>query len=375
MNEPHKWSTALTGFGKHPDFGTMPQVLVLHFNSIQKYPPACNAVAHLKSIGMEVKVLTTAVGEAPVAGGVVRKLKLTWEIFKFHLAAMAALKFHSFDVVIAYEHFSILPIKWRRKSNASQQLWLHFHEYMSPEEIACAGAFSSLCWKHVPAVVKRCDFTSHTNGWRLNQFRADLGLETLSATRFGSIPNTPPQAWLDRTPGHWNSTSPKERPLRLVYHGALHRDTTYIERLCELLHELKGAVTLSIYTNDNTEGLSSTCVDIHPAVPYSDLPEVLAQFDLGLIIYRGLIPNYQFNQPNKLWEYLGCKLPVLVSSNLDESMIPPEISGRVATFDFQRASCQEFIQTLEELLVTADDDVKVKPFEFHLQKVIHKLFP
>ena len=32
-------------------------------------------------------------------------------------------------------------------------------------------------------------------------------------------------------------------------------------------------------------------------------------------------------------------------------------------------------QTLEELLGTADEDVKVKPFEFHLQKVIHKLFP
>lgn len=353
----------------------MPKALILHFNSIERYPPAANVAAHLKSIGMDVKVVSTAVGNTPASRGVLTKLKLTWESVKFHFAAMVALTFDSFDLVVAYEHLSILPIHWTRKSNLSPRLWLHFHEYTSTSEIACAGAFSSLCWKHVPQVVRRSDFTSHTNEWRLNQFRIDMGLNALTDERFGCIPNTPPQAWLDRTPEHWNSPPPTKRPVRLVYHGALHPDTTYIERLCELLDEGNGDLSLDIFSSDTIDDISSAHMNVHPSVPYMDLPVVLTEFDLALIIYRGIIPNYQFNQPNKLWEYLGCKLPVVVSSNLDESMIPPEISGRVATFDFQVGSFQEFIKTLEQLLGAPAAKVEIEPFEFHLNQVLTRLHP
>lgn len=353
----------------------MPKALILHFNSIERYPPATNVAGHLKSIGMDVKVVSTAVGNTPASRGALTKLALTWEFAKFHLSAMNALTFGSFDLVIAYEHLSILPIHWIRKTNLSQRLWLHFHEYTSHAEIASAGAFSSLCWKHVHEVVRRSDFTSHTNDWRLNRFRSDMGLKAMTDDRFGCIPNTPPQAWLDRTPEHWNSPTPTKRPLRLVYHGALHPDTTYIERLCELLDEGNGEMTLDVFTNDNLDDISSAHMNVHPSVPYMDLPEVLAEFDLGLIIYRGLIPNYQFNQPNKLWEYLGCKLPVVVSANLDESMIPPEITSRVATFDFQVGSFQAFIQTMEHLLGATEAKVDIEPFEFHLDQVIKRLHP
>ena len=352
----------------------MPKALILHFNSIERYPPATNVAEHLKSTGMDVKVVTTAVGNTPASQGMFTKLKLTWELAKFHLGAMVALTFESFDLVIAYEHLSILPIQWTRKTNPNQRLWLHFHEYTSPAEIACAGAFSSHCWKHVPAVVERSDFTSHTNGWRLNRFRSDMRLNALTDDRFGCIPNTPPQAWLDHTPTQWNSPAPTKRPLRLVYHGALHPDTTYIERLCELLDEGNGELTLDVFTNDNIDDISSAHMKVHPSVPYMDLPKVLTEFDLGLIIYRGIIPNHQFSQPNKLWEYLGCKLPVVVTSNLDDSMISPEMSGRVAKFDFQAGSFQALIQTMERLLGgPAGVKVEIEPFEFHLDQVIQRL--
>ena len=289
----------------------MPKVLILHFNSIERYPPATNVAEHLKSIRMDVKVVSTKVGNTPASRGLITKLKLMWELTKFHLAAFVALTFESFDLVIAYEHLSILPIHWTQKINPSQRLWLHFHEYTSPAEIACAGAFSSHCWKHVPAVVDRSDFTSHTNGWRLNQFRSNMGLNALTEKRFGCLPNTPPQAWLDRTPKQWNSPAPTKRPLRLVYHGALHPDTTYIERLCELLDEGNGELTLDVFTNDNIDDFSTAHMNVHRSVPYMDLPMVLTEFDLGLIIYRGIIPNHKFSQPNKLWEYLGCKLSLI----------------------------------------------------------------
>lgn len=45
-------------------------------------------------------------------------------------------------------------------------------------------------------------------------------------------------------------------------------------------------------------------------VPYSQLPQLLADFDVGLILYRGNTTNFIWNETNKLFEYLSCGLDV-----------------------------------------------------------------
>lgn len=352
---------------------TTRKVLILHFNSIKKYPPATNVEEVLKSYGMDVCVVTTSNGQAFFTSGIFQKICLAWAFLKFHLSALKALTLNSFDLVIAYEHLSILPLKWHPKASGLQKVWLHFHEYVSPQEISDAGPFSSICWKHVPAVVEWSDFTTHTNPWRLTQFRTDMGLGNLDAERFGCIPNTPTRNWLACPPTSWNKIDPGKTPLRLVYHGALHRETTHIERLCELLDAGQGEVTLDIFTNDSTEGIGSNFLTVHPFIPYHDLPDALCTFDIGLVIYRGLIPNYQFNQPNKLWEYLGCKMPVVVSSNIDDSMITSDIASGVSMFDFERGDYNDFRLALKRLGSRRMDHVVVEPFETHLQKVLQRL--
>jgi hypothetical protein len=37
---------------------------------------------------------------------------------------------------------------------------------------------------------------------------------------------------------------------------------------------------------------------------------VLSDYDVGVILYKGHIPNYIYNAPNKLFEYLACGLDV-----------------------------------------------------------------
>jgi hypothetical protein len=45
-------------------------------------------------------------------------------------------------------------------------------------------------------------------------------------------------------------------------------------------------------------------------VEYERLPEILPAYHVGIILYKGHIPNYMYNSPNKLFEYLACGLDV-----------------------------------------------------------------
>ncbi len=45
-------------------------------------------------------------------------------------------------------------------------------------------------------------------------------------------------------------------------------------------------------------------------IPYADLPFTLSVYDVGVILYKGHIPNYIYNAPNKLFEYWSCGLDV-----------------------------------------------------------------
>lgn len=73
-------------------------------------------------------------------------------------------------------------------------------------------------------------------------------------------------------------------------------------------------------------------------VDYDDLPKVLADYDVGVILYRCNTTNYKFNASNKLFEYLACGLEV---------WYPPQMQGvkpyarddmfpRVLEVDFER---------------------------------------
>ena len=81
--------------------------------------------------------------------------------------------------------------------------------------------------------------------------------------------------------------------------------------------------TFSIYT-DNIEQeardyllkLNSPYIYLNSSLPYYQLPSVLAQFDIGIVFYKGHIPNYVYNVPNKVFEYLVCGLKVWYSKEL-----------------------------------------------------------
>ena len=85
----------------------------------------------------------------------------------------------------------------------------------------------------------------------------------------------------------------------------------------EWVDQQNGKATWHIYTNNILkearkfiEEMNSPHIIIKEGLSYDELPEILKKYDVGVILYNGHIPNYVYNAPNKLFEYLVCGLDV-----------------------------------------------------------------
>jgi glycosyltransferase involved in cell wall biosynthesis len=54
-------------------------------------------------------------------------------------------------------------------------------------------------------------------------------------------------------------------------------------------------------------------IHFHPAVPPEDLPEYTSSADVGLSIIENVSLSYYYCVPNKIFEYLTCGVPMIVS--------------------------------------------------------------
>jgi hypothetical protein len=131
------------------------------------------------------------------------------------------------------------------------------------------------------------------------------------------MPNLPPSNWITNTR---NNHINKDETLKMVYIGALSLRDTYIESLMDWFQRLPPKkARLDLYIN-NTDAVTleflrkyeSSQITLHrTGVPYDQLPLILPNYDIGLILYRCNSVNYVYNAPNKLFEYLICGLNVL----------------------------------------------------------------
>jgi len=88
------------------------------------------------------------------------------------------------------------------------------------------------------------------------------------------------------------------------------------------------------------------CVHLHPAVAQSELLEITASADAGIIPYQGTCLNNHYCTPNKLFEFIAAGLPVL-GSDLPElrRLVHDQEIGRVAnlaTVEQMAAAIQNF---------------------------------
>ena len=345
-------------------------IVVLHFQPLEKYPPILNFIRDLEREGIEkVTVLSTNTAN--------NWFKSSISIFRwgnlgsskcsryptyiiFNLFALCYLLIKSPSKVVYYETLSCWPIYWYKKIRSNTKVFIHFHEYTSEEEKNRSSAYYKNLLAKEAYLLQQANWVSHTNEDRMRLFRQDYPF--LEDEQCHIFPNYPPADWSDRAQqirAHRNNND----SIKLVYVGALGLQTTYIKELAEWIQEQQGKYSLDIYT-DNIEqevkeflqNLNCSYIHLNAAIPYFNLPEVLAQYDIGVVLYKGHIPNYVYNVPNKVMEYLACGLGVVYCKELVSSSLFQK------KFALTQMTAIDFMNSIN-ISITVPNKSSIKNFE------------
>ena len=319
----------------------MRKLAILHFNAVELYPPAMNLLKCMGGVtDWKVRAFTLrqqarasgrdddsrrpfAAGSDHVEvlryGAAGRKGAAAYLNYLKHYAGtlLQLIRWRP-EVVLYYETLSAPTVYfYKRFLNRRVRVFIHYHEYTSPGEYAEAGPL--VRWAHGKEkwLYPQAEWISHTNEDRIRMFREDMKGIALPALH--SFPNYPPASWSVGGPAGAGGRAEKHpgTPLRLVYAGALSMDTMYTRELAGWVAGQHGAVTWDIYSGNITPEARAflreqdgSLIRLHDAVDYYELPVVMAGYDVGVILYNGHIPNYIYNAPNKLFEYLACGLDI-----------------------------------------------------------------
>ncbi len=332
----------------------MKNIVIVHYSPLELYPPLQNLIGFLKEYKKcKVAVFTTKLSDkvsitfnSPSSSISINRVLRSdtnrskairyFCYFVFHIRCLInIIKLRPIRLFYFETLSSLAPFIYKAFFNRSVGLLIHYHEYISNIEYQKASPVLFYLHKLEKRIYNRSIWISHTNKFRLDMFREDISpirLENLYV-----IPNYPPRTW---------KAFPKPilgMPIKVVYAGALSLTTMFTETFARWVVDQKGKVIWDIYSYNFTQDvdlfikqLESPWVKLNPGVDYDELPSILIRYDVGIILYKGHIPNYIYNAPNKLFEYLACGLSVWLPSVMVGSLsyCTDETYPQVVALDF-----------------------------------------
>lgn len=320
------------------------KIAFIHLLPLEIYPPATNAVEILsRQKGWEVRVWSSVerkgkpsyqlAGVAverpdypgPQCGSLARlvgfvrwHVRVAWELARWRPAVIIAVEPHSALAVWIYY----------RLLGGGARLFIHHHEYYAPRDFLKPGNRTSrIChYFEKTDLFRRAEWVSQTHETRLQMLMRDCMAVTVAKGRLW--PNHPPREWGRRAQAarKGQQSSAMDLPLRLVCVGSLSFEDTFIREVAEWVVGRPGQVSLHVCGHNVRPdvwqwlaGLAAPNIACQPAgCAYAELPELLVQFDVALVLYKGNTLNFVHNVPNKVVEALVCGLAV---------WYPPELAG------------------------------------------------
>ncbi len=130
-------------------------------------------------------------------------------------------------------------------------------------------------------------------------------------------------------------------PLRLIFHGRANRNRG-LELLVAAGEELIGGATIDLYLTGPRRvrivmgRLTARVpnVRVHEPAPFTEVPALLAGFDLGVVFYPADTFNVRHAMPSKFFEYLHAGLPVVIGPSPDMAMIVRAYDCGIVADDF-----------------------------------------
>jgi hypothetical protein len=322
------------------------KIAILHQLPLEYYPPVTNAIRYFSERDdLRVMVISTENEKgrpAYVNGQVVVKrirsgrsadsiLQRWRHSLNWHWQAAKALAEFEPDVLLYFEpHSAMAAAIYFRWFNGIARIFIHHHEYYTPSDYHQRGNRLTRInhFFECRALLPRADWVSQTNSDRLRLFHAEH--PTVAENKLRVLPNYPPEHWMTgfvpavlddscRRISRSSDIGGAALLTRLVYVGSLSLRDTFIGPLVNWLRENPSAgLTLDVFayntdsaTREFLQQASGDKITLHEhGVEYDELPVLLRQFDVGVILYRCRTVNYQYNASNKLFEYLMCGLDV-----------------------------------------------------------------
>lgn len=336
------------------------RVAIVHALPLELYPPVTNLLDCLGTHGGLACEVFTSHNRAGRPAYVSRHARIhrfpslrtgagplarLWTPLRFTLGTTRALIRFRPDAILYYEPHSAMPVfLYSRYVDPGARLLIHHHEYYEPDQFENPGmrivkASHRLELTHL---FRKADWVSQTNIDRVALMQRDCPF--LDPAVVHALPNYPPREWALRVA---ETPRPGRPPLRCVHIGSVSLEDSYVREMCAWIATRQGAVTMDVYDYKiparTRRFLASAeergwvrCFDT--GVAYPDLPRVLAEYHVGLVLHRGNTINYAYNTPNKLFEYLACGLDVWCPVDMPgvRTYLRRHAPPRVTALDFSR---------------------------------------
>lgn len=307
----------------------MHKTAIIHFLPLEIFPPTLNLIELIPeefSSNTQIFSLTNHKGRStanvtrlksvrfpsPSEKGI-GKFKKLFRHFFFNYHVLYSLIKLAPKKILYYESFSAFPVfLYAFFFNKKVQILIHCHEYYSPDWYTSQTIQLKLCYfLERNFLFKKAKWISQTNEKRRLLFSQDF--PNLNPDKIKVVPNYPPKRWLLNTNNH----NTPQKIVRFVYIGTLSINYTFIKEFCEWIKVNRNA-SLDIYSyNLDADALSylqsnqRKNIKFHnEGIEYDQIPMVLNNYDIGLILYKALTLNFKYNATNKLFEYLACDLDV-----------------------------------------------------------------
>lgn len=321
----------------------MQDLFIIHYYPLENYPPVQNLINTI-SDRINVTVFTTGNVKSSFKYGSSQAVIHRPCAMKPNFTALRYVYFVIYSIiclfvkkpryVLYYESISVLPAYiYNRYINRKSKVYIHYHEYYSVEDYARPGtrlwAINHKLERNW--LYQNATWVSQTNQHRLNMFLENNPM--IERTTAHIFPNYPPKSWHVKTKHHSGDT------IKCVYVGSLSLEDTFVREFCEWVSKQNGEITFDIYSynfhSETMDVINSLCcpyINFHKdGVPYEHIPDVLAKYDVGMLLYKAKNFNFKWNETNKFYEYLICGLDVwypkemLLIHEMDKTKFAPQI--------------------------------------------------
>lgn len=307
---------------------------IIHFLPLELYPPVMNDInAFTQSLNGYSLLIYTTKAYGNLNKFSVNNINVTIKrvgfinseknviiryvnYFFFYLVTTIDLILKRPKTILYFETLSSFPAYlYKTFFKKDSKIFIHYHEYITKKEYDTGMKLNKIFHQKEMKLYPDAEWISHTNSERLSRFISDI--KPITAKNAYVLPNYPPQLF------YCQAKSKITLPVRVLYVGALSMDTMYSYEFANWVISKKGNVMWDIYswniTNDAKQFLQSLgtrYISLKNPVNYDQLKNVLPNYDVGIILYKGHNQNYLFNAPNKLFEYFVCGLDVWFSETL-----------------------------------------------------------